>query len=115
MKGVRFVVELAIVCPSDAPITTATYHGLSNHPASLHRSNFDHVECLLQRYIIGSISFHEDSITSIHLHSAFLVKQIHRDLLSVMGRHKDLITDKVFSIDSRVAHQLQLLNHPLSL
>ena len=113
MKGVGLIVELAIVGPRDTPITTATNHGLSDYPASFHRSNLYYIKGLQQGNIIGTISFHEDSITSIHLNRASLVKEIHRDLLSIMRWYKDLIASKVFSINSWVAHELQLLNHPL--
>ena len=113
MEGVRLVVELAIISPGNAPITSTTDHSLSNYPASFHRCNLDHIKGLQQGNIIGTISFHEDSITSIHLNCAFLVKEVHWDLFSILGWHQDLVTCEVLSIDPWVSHQLQLLNHML--
>ena len=113
MEGVRLIVELAIVSPSDAAISTTTDHSLSNYPASFHRCNFDHIKALQKGKIISTIGLHEDSITSIHLNSAFLVKEVHWNLLSIVAWYQDLIASKVLSIDSWVSYQLQLLNHSL--
>ena len=109
VEAIGLVEKLAIIVPGYASIASPSDLCLSENPTALHSRHLNQVKVLRHWDTVASIAFHKDSIASVHLNRSLFEEEVHWDLLTIMGRHKQLFTLKILAINRRSPSQLDLL------